>query len=211
MRADTLRLLDWAMGPFHETVTRRIVFEKGGQRHTGAPSYSGRRTWTSMRRGREALKEALATLGDAADRHGYLAARECTLGDLALAAHLSALDYFGEVPWKDFSSAAEWYLRVKSRPGFRLAALRPRAGPAARLPLCRARRLNPIRAPLIRARAIAEGFDAVGFARAELPQRNTRASVTRSLPTPATARWIGWRETPTAAPIRGRYGRTPRA
>jgi len=95
VRADTLRLLDWAMGPFHETVTRRIVFEKGGQRHTGA-------------------------LVQRADRHGYLAARECTLGDLALAAHLSALDYFGEVPWKDFSSAAEWYLRVKSRPGFRL-------------------------------------------------------------------------------------------
>jgi glutathione S-transferase len=119
VRADALRLLDWAMGPFHETVTRRIVFEKGGQRHTGALVQRAP-DMDIVRRGREALKEALATLGDDADRHGYLAARECTLGDLAVAAHLSALDYFGEVPWKDFSSAAEWYLHVKSRPGFRL-------------------------------------------------------------------------------------------
>ncbi len=117
-RAESLRLLDWAMGPLLETVTSRIVFEKGAQRYTGAPA---RRTpdMAVIRRGREELKTVLAMLGNAADRNGYLACRECTLGDLAVAAHISALDYFGELPWKEFSSAAEWYLRVKSRPSFR--------------------------------------------------------------------------------------------
>ena len=38
----------------------------------------------------------------AGEINGYLAMRECTLGDLAVAAHLSALDYFGEVPWTDY-------------------------------------------------------------------------------------------------------------
>lgn len=118
-RSETLRLLDWAMGPLQDTVTRRIVFEKGAQRYTGA---AVRRApdMEVIRAGREALKETLKMLGDTADRHGYLASRECTLGDLAVAAHISALDYFGEVPWKDFPSAGEWYLRMKSRPGFRL-------------------------------------------------------------------------------------------
>ena len=118
-RGETLRLLDWAMGPLQDSVTRRIVFEKGAHRHTGAVV---RRApdMEIIRAGREALKATLKTLGDAADRHGYLACRECTIGDLAVAAHISALDYFGEVPWKDFPSAAEWYLRMKSRPGFRL-------------------------------------------------------------------------------------------
>ena len=118
-RSETLRLLDWAMGPLQDTVTRRIVFEKGAQRYTGA---AVRRApdMEVIRAGREALKETLTMLGDTADRHGYLASRECTLGDLAVAAHISALDYFGEVPWKDFPSAGEWYLRMKSRPGFRL-------------------------------------------------------------------------------------------
>ena len=117
-RNETLRLLDWAMGPLQENVTRRIVFEKASQRVTGAPA---RRApdMDVIRHGREELKAALTGLGEAADRNGYLGCRECTLGDLAVAAHLSALDYFGEVPWKEAPTAAEWYWRVKSRPSFR--------------------------------------------------------------------------------------------
>jgi glutathione S-transferase len=117
-RAETLRLLDWAMGPLHESVTRKIVFEKASSRFTGA---SPRRTpdMDTIRQARETLKPHLVQIGAAAERRGYLAAKECTLADLAVAAHLSALDYFGEVPWVDFPAAAEWYLRMKSRPSFR--------------------------------------------------------------------------------------------
>ena len=117
-RAESFRLLDWAMGAFHDAVTRRIVYEKASQRYTGA---AARRApdMETVRAGREALKAALAMLGDQAERHGYLAARECTLGDLAVAAHISALDYFGEVPWAEFPLAAEWYVRMKSRPSLR--------------------------------------------------------------------------------------------
>jgi len=117
-RAEAFRLLDWAMGPFHDNVTRRIVYEKASQRYTGA---AARRApdMDTVRQGREALKVALTTIGDTAERHGYLAARECTLADLAVAAHISALDYFGEVPWAEFPLAAEWYVKMKSRPSFR--------------------------------------------------------------------------------------------
>jgi glutathione S-transferase len=117
-RAESLRLLDWAMGPLHETVTKRIVYERASQRFTGAPS---RRApdMEIVRQGREALKGMLGVIGSTAEQHGYLASRECTLGDLAVAAHISALDYFGEVPWADFPATAEWYMRMKSRPCFR--------------------------------------------------------------------------------------------
>ena len=37
LRGEALRWLDWAMGPLHDQVTRRILFEKGAQRYTGAP------------------------------------------------------------------------------------------------------------------------------------------------------------------------------
>ncbi|HEY5337844.1 MAG TPA: glutathione S-transferase family protein [Rhizomicrobium sp.] len=117
-RTEALRLLDWAMGPFFETVTRKIVFEKGSQRYTGA-RVTRAPDMDVVRGGRESLKAALATLAEAAELHGYLAARECSIGDLAVAAHLSALDYFGEVPWAEFPGAAEWYMRMKSRPSFR--------------------------------------------------------------------------------------------
>lgn len=72
-----------------------------------------------IRAGRSELKVALAEIGHAAETNGNLACRETSLGDLAVAAHLSALDYFGEVPWADFSAAGEWYIRMKSRPSFR--------------------------------------------------------------------------------------------
>jgi glutathione S-transferase len=117
-RAESFRLLDWAMGPFHDGVTRRIVYEKASQRFTGA-RVARAPDMEVVRAGREALKSALAMLGDTAERHGYLAARECTLGDLAVAAHISALDYFGEIPWAEFPLAAEWYVKMKSRPSFR--------------------------------------------------------------------------------------------
>ena len=117
-RRASLRWLDWAMGPLHEQVTQRIVYEKAGQRFTGAPA---RRApdMNIIRAGREELKLALASIGKAAEANGNLAARESSLGDLAVAAHLSALDYFGEVPWHDFAAASEWYVRMKSRPSFR--------------------------------------------------------------------------------------------
>jgi len=117
-RSEALRLLDWAMGQFHDTVTRKIVFEKGAQRFTGAATRSAP-DMNVIRSGRETLKLALKRLGDIAEQRGYLAGRECTLADLAMAAHLSALDYFGEVPWTEHMPAAEWYMRMKSRPSFR--------------------------------------------------------------------------------------------
>jgi len=117
-RAESLRLLDWAMGPFHDGIIRKVVYEKASPRFTGA-AIQRAPDMAVIRAGREALKAALAAIGTAGERNGYLASRECTLGDLAVAADLSALDYFGEVPWAEFPTAAEWYVRVKSRPCFR--------------------------------------------------------------------------------------------
>ena len=117
-RRQSLRWLDWAMGPFHEQVTQRIVYEKAGQRFTGAPARRGPDK-NVIRLGREEIKAALAEIGKAAESNGNLAGRAPSLGDLAVAAHLSTLDYFGEVPWEEYPACTEWYVRMKSRPSFR--------------------------------------------------------------------------------------------
>ena len=72
-----------------------------------------------VREGRKALGAALVNLGTLAEERGFLAGRDASLADFALASHLSALDYFGEVPWTDYNAIAEWYMRMKSRPSFR--------------------------------------------------------------------------------------------
>ncbi|HVU20680.1 MAG TPA: glutathione S-transferase family protein [Rhizomicrobium sp.] len=117
-RGEVLRWLDWTMGQMNERTTRKILYEKAAPRYTGAPS-SGAPDMNNVRQGREALRAALPIIGKAAEQNGNLVLRDCTLADLAVAAHLSALDYFGEVPWSEFPQAAEWYVRMKSRPSFR--------------------------------------------------------------------------------------------
>ncbi|HLY07139.1 MAG TPA: glutathione S-transferase family protein [Rhizomicrobium sp.] len=117
-RSESLRLLDWSMGPLLENVTKRIVYERASQRYTGATAQRAP-DMQIVRGGREALRTVLTELGASAERNGCLASRECSLADLAVAAHLSAIDYFGEVPWSEFPAVAEWYMRIKSRPSFR--------------------------------------------------------------------------------------------
>ena len=117
-RSESLRLLDWSMGPLLENVTKRIVFERASQRYTGATAQRAP-DMQIVRGGREALRTVLTNLGSSAERNGCLASRDCSLADLAVAAHLSAIDYFGEVPWSEFPAVTEWYMRVKSRPSFR--------------------------------------------------------------------------------------------
>ena len=53
------------------------------------------------------------------DRRHWLAGEEMTLADIAAAAHLSSVDYLGDVPWAKYKSAAYWYARIKSRPSLR--------------------------------------------------------------------------------------------
>ena len=117
-RAEALRLFDWAMNNFHEETTKRIVFEKGSQTQTGSLNRRPPNMET-VRLGRQALATALPALGTLAETRGFLAGREVSLADLAVAAHLSALDYFGEVPWTEQVALTEWYTRMKSRPSFR--------------------------------------------------------------------------------------------
>lgn len=42
-----------------------------------------------------------------------------SLADFAAAAHLSALDFIGDVDWSLSAPAKDWYARMKSRPSFR--------------------------------------------------------------------------------------------
>jgi glutathione S-transferase len=118
LRSETLRWLDWALGPMAERVTRRIVFEKANPRFTGAPSRSTP-DMNVIREGRDELHKVLAEIGPLVEERGFMAGKVCTIADLALAANLSALDYFGEVKWDDHPPMREWYVRVKSRPCFR--------------------------------------------------------------------------------------------
>lgn len=117
-RGEALRWLDWTATVFEPQVTHKIVAEKANPRFTGAPTRSTP-DMDVIRTGRERLRELIPVLGTVMDERGNLAGRTASIADLALAAHLSALDYFGEVPWDANTGLREWYMRMKSRPSFR--------------------------------------------------------------------------------------------
>ena len=58
----------------------------------------------------------------------WLAGENLTFADLAAAAHLSAADYLGDVPWDEDETARAWYARIKSRPSFRALLAETLAG-----------------------------------------------------------------------------------
>ena len=58
-------------------------------------------------------------VGWLAETRKWLAGGTLSLADFAAAAHLSSLDFIGDVDWALSPAAKEWYARVKSRPGFR--------------------------------------------------------------------------------------------
>ncbi len=133
LRAEVRRLCAWFGQKFYAEVTARIAGEKIFRRLRGAGAPDG----ASLRAGNAALAQHLDYVGRLAAQRGFLAGEAISLADLAGAAQISVLDYVGAVPWDGFEDAKIWYMRLKSRPSFRLlladhlAALPPAAHYAA--------------------------------------------------------------------------------
>ena len=115
-RAEVRRLVDWFHHKFHDEVTNYLVEEKVFRRF-GPKSASP--DMEAMRAGHQNLRYHLTYIGHLAEKRSWLAGDALSFADLAAAAHLSALDYLGEVPWEDHEPAKHWYALLKSRPSFR--------------------------------------------------------------------------------------------
>jgi glutathione S-transferase len=114
-RAECRRLVAWFDGKFAREVDDNLLFEKLMKRLLGR----GEPEAGAIRAGFANLRHHLTYLGWLAEHRKWLAGESLTLADLAAAAHLSALDFLGDVDWSVCPAAKEWYARIKSRPAFR--------------------------------------------------------------------------------------------
>jgi glutathione S-transferase len=114
-RAEARRLLQWFDRKFEFEAGGFILHEKMEKRllGLGAPELA------NLRQGRDGLKLHLHYMEDLLQGREWLAGRRLSLADFAAAAHLSVIDYFGDVTWKDFAAVKTWYMKLKSRPAFR--------------------------------------------------------------------------------------------
>ncbi|HTJ58779.1 MAG TPA: glutathione S-transferase family protein [Devosiaceae bacterium] len=113
-RAEMWRVLDWVLMKLNDEVTRYVLEEKIVKRdRQGTPDPA------VLRVAKANLSEHLHYFNWVLATRHWLAGDTMTLADFALAAHLSSLDYLGDVNWESATEIRTWYARMKSRPAFR--------------------------------------------------------------------------------------------
>ncbi len=118
-RVEVRRLASWFNDKFHAEVSGLLVSERVFKRHMTKEQGGGPPDTEAMRAARHNIRYHLAYIGWLVRTRDWLAGDRLSLADLAAAAHLSAADYLGDVPWTEDEAAKNWYARVKSRPSFR--------------------------------------------------------------------------------------------
>lgn len=114
-RAEARRLTAWFDRRFTDEVNAVLLHERMEKPllRLGPPEAR------MLREGREALKHHLAVFEGLLARRDWLAGRRLSQADIVAAAHLSILDYFGEISWAAWPGLKTWYMKIKSRPCFR--------------------------------------------------------------------------------------------
>lgn len=114
-KAEIRRLTDWFDNKFYREVYRNIVYEKIHKRFAQGLAPDSK----VLKVGLNNLNFHLEYIDWLLERRKYLAGDDLTLADFAAAAHLSIIDYLGDVPWDMFHNSKIWYSQIKSRPSFK--------------------------------------------------------------------------------------------
>jgi len=118
-RAEVRRLVDWFDVKFHDEVGQNLLNEKVYKRFMTRQQGGGSPNAAMIRAGRLNIRHHLGYIDFLVGTRNWLAGERMSFADLAAAAHLSCIDYLGDVPWGDNEAAKSWYARIKSRPSFR--------------------------------------------------------------------------------------------
>jgi glutathione S-transferase len=118
-RVEVRRLMAWFNEKFFEEASNPLVTERIYKRFMSEETGGGAPSTDVIRAAKVNVRYHLAYIGWLAQTRNFLAGDRLTYADLAAAAHLSAIDYLGDVPWSEDDAAKAWYARVKSRPSFR--------------------------------------------------------------------------------------------
>lgn len=118
-RVEVRRLVEWFTVKFHGEVSDYLVTEKVLKRFMPAASADSAPDTVAIRAAKANVRYHLRYIGFLARRRNWLGGDRLSYADFAAAAHLSVVDYLGDVPWEEDHSAKDWYARLKSRPSFR--------------------------------------------------------------------------------------------
>ena len=114
-KAEVRRLVEWFDSKFYNEVYKYLVFEKVQKRFSRGEAPDSR----LIKLGLNNLNFHMEYIDWLTERNNYLAGETFSLADITAAAHLSVIDYLGDVPWESYKNAKLWYSKIKSRPCFK--------------------------------------------------------------------------------------------
>lgn len=114
-RAEIRRLISWFDVKFAKEVSDPLFSERITKRFVQGQSVSSNVIRAAVANGHIHYGYFNWLLS----RHDWLAGDRLTLADLNGAAHLSLIDYFGDITWDKYPDLKSWYMKMKSRPSFR--------------------------------------------------------------------------------------------
>ena len=127
-RVEVRRLIAWFCDKFFAEVSGPLTTERVLKRQMSRAQGGGAPDTDAIRAALSNIRYHLAYIGWLVQTRDWLAGERLSYADLAAAAHLSSIDYLGDVPWSENEAAKSWYARVKSRPSFRPLLVDTHAG-----------------------------------------------------------------------------------
>lgn len=114
-RAETRRMMDWFNFKFHDEVWEYLFFERveGPALRRQPPNPD------AIRAALANFRNHLSYLTRLLEERYWIGGEYMSLADLTAAAHLSSMDFFGDIHWDQVPIVKNWYARIKSRPSFR--------------------------------------------------------------------------------------------
>lgn len=127
-RVEVRRLMSWFCDKLYAEVSGPLATERVFKRHMTRQQGGGSPDADAIRAALANIRYHLSYIGWLVQTRDWLAGERLSYADLAAAAHLSSIDYLGDVPWSENDAAKSWYARVKSRPSFRPLLVDTHAG-----------------------------------------------------------------------------------
>jgi glutathione S-transferase len=120
-RAEARRLMGWFDTRFAQEVSLVILWEKVIKRMINQNSGNSNPGPDSglIRHTKNTLTNHMEYIAWLVDRRNWLAGDHFSVADITAAAHLSVVDYFGDINWEKFETVKSWFMRIKSRPSYR--------------------------------------------------------------------------------------------
>ena len=118
-RIEVRRLAAWFNEKFYSEVSGPLLAERFFKRLMSIEHGGGSPDGAAIRAAGINVVYHLRYLGWLLGNREWLSGERMTFADLAAAAHLSVVDYLGQIPWSKEEVAKDWYMRMKCRPAFR--------------------------------------------------------------------------------------------